>query len=75
MGLLAGAVMGLLTVTIGANQHVSGLGLTIVLVGLSEFGNRLLLTGSTRAAHRALRAAGTRCPDWARSGRSPNSTA
>ena len=30
VGLLAGAVMGLLTVTLGANQHVSGLGLTIV---------------------------------------------
>ena len=47
VGLVAGAVMGLLTVTLGANQHVSGLGLTIVLIGLSEFGNRLLLTGST----------------------------
>lgn len=47
VGLLAGAVMGLLTVTLGANQHVSGLGLTIALVGLSEFGNRLLLTGAS----------------------------
>ena len=45
-GILAGAVMGFLTVTLGANQHVSGLGLTIALVGLSELGNRLLLTGS-----------------------------
>ncbi len=46
VGVLAGAVMGLMTVTLGANQHVSGLGLTIALVGLSEFGNRLLLSGS-----------------------------
>jgi simple sugar transport system permease protein len=38
--------MGLLTVTLGANQHVSGLGLTIALVGLSEFVNRLMLSGS-----------------------------
>ncbi|MBX3028800.1 MAG: ABC transporter permease [Chloroflexi bacterium] len=46
VGLLAGAVMALLTVTLGANQHVAGLGLTIALVGLSEFSNRLLLSGS-----------------------------
>ena len=45
-GILAGAVMGLLTVTLGANQHVSGLGLTIGLIGLSELGNRLLLSGA-----------------------------
>lgn len=45
-GLLAGAVMGFLTVTLGANQHVAGLGLTIGLIGLSELGNRLLLSGS-----------------------------
>ena len=51
--MLAGAVMGLLTVTLGANQHVSGLGLTIALIGLSEFANRLLFTGSGSAlAHR-----------------------
>ncbi len=29
VGLLAGALMALLTVTLGANQHVSGIGLTI----------------------------------------------
>ncbi|MFN8619840.1 MAG: ABC transporter permease [Chloroflexota bacterium] len=45
-GVLAGAVMGLLTVTLGANQHVSGLGLTIALIGLSEFSNRLLIEGA-----------------------------
>jgi simple sugar transport system permease protein len=47
VGLVAGAIMALLTVYLGANQHVSGLGLTIVLVGVSEFANRLLFTGST----------------------------
>jgi simple sugar transport system permease protein len=45
-GVAAGSVMGFLTVTLGANQHVSGLGLTIALIGLSEFANRLLLTGA-----------------------------
>lgn len=49
VGLIAGALMGLMTVTLGANQHVSGLGLTIVLIGVSEFANRLLFTGSTLA--------------------------
>jgi general nucleoside transport system permease protein len=47
VGLVAGALMAFLTVTLGANQHVSGLGLTIVLIGLAEFANRLLFTGST----------------------------
>ena len=46
VGLAAGAAMAFLTVTLGANQHVSGLGLTIALIGLAELGNRLLLTGS-----------------------------
>lgn len=46
VGALAGAVMAFLTVTLGANQHVSGLGITIALIGLSELGNRLLLTGA-----------------------------
>jgi len=45
VGLLAGAVMALLTVTLGANQHVSGIGLTIVLIGASEFANRLIFGG------------------------------
>ena len=46
VGLLAGAAMGVLTVTLGANQPVSGLGMTIALDGLSEFANRLMLSGS-----------------------------
>ena len=49
MGIVAGGLMGLLTVSLGANQHVSGLGLTVVLIGVSEFANRLLFTGSTLA--------------------------
>jgi ABC-type uncharacterized transport system permease subunit len=49
VGIIAGAIMGLLTVTLGANQHVSGLGLTIGLIGVSEFANRLIFTGDTLA--------------------------
>ena len=49
VGLIAGALMGLMTVTFGANQHVSGLGLTIVLIGVSEFANRLIFTDTTLA--------------------------
>lgn len=45
IGVLSGAIMALLTVTFGANQHVSGIGLTIGLIGLSEFANRLIFGG------------------------------
>lgn len=45
VGIGAGAIMALLTVTFGANQHVSGIGLTIGLIGLSEFANRLIFQG------------------------------
>ena len=45
VGIMAGAVMALVTVTFGANQHVSGIGLTIGLIGLSEFANRLIFQG------------------------------
>lgn len=45
VGLLAGALMGLLTVTFGTNQHVAGIGVTLLLVGVSEFSNRLLFAG------------------------------
>ena len=40
-GMLAGLLMGLLTVTLGVNQHVSGLGITLLLTGLSLFAFRL----------------------------------
>jgi general nucleoside transport system permease protein len=45
VGIGAGSVMALMTVTFGANQHVSGIGLTIGLVGFSEFVNRLIFQG------------------------------
>ena len=45
VGIGAGALMGLMTVTLGANQHVSGIGLTIGLIGASEFTNRLIFGG------------------------------
>ena len=45
VGVAAGAVMALMTVTFGANQHVSGIGLTIGLIGLSEFANRQIFQG------------------------------
>jgi ABC-type uncharacterized transport system permease subunit len=45
VGIFAGAVMALMTVTFGANQHVSGIGLTIGLIGASEFVNRLIFQG------------------------------
>jgi ABC-type uncharacterized transport system permease subunit len=45
VGILSGAIHGLLTVTLSANQHVSGIGLTIGLIGLSEFVNRLIFRG------------------------------
>ena len=41
VGAAAGALMGFLTVTLGTNQHVAGIGLTLGLVGLSEYVNRL----------------------------------
>ena len=46
VGVFAGAIMSFLTVTLGANQHVSGIGLTIGLIGVSEFANRLIFTGT-----------------------------
>lgn len=46
VGVLSGAIMSFLTVTLGANQHVSGIGLTIMLIGASEFANRLLFQGT-----------------------------
>lgn len=44
-GLLGGALMALLTVTFGVNQHVAGIGTTLLLIGASEFTNRLLYGG------------------------------
>ena len=44
-GVVAGALMGLFTVTLGLNQHVSGLGLTLLLIAVCEFTFRLLYAG------------------------------
>ena len=44
-GILAGLLMALLTVTLGVNQHVSGLGITLLLTGLSLFAFRLKFGG------------------------------
>jgi len=41
-GILAGLLMGLLTVRLGVNQHVSGLGLTLLLTGVSLFAFRII---------------------------------
>lgn len=50
IGILAGAMMGLLTVTFGTNQHVAGLGLTLFLIGTAEFANRLRFGGDQALA-------------------------
>lgn len=39
-GMLSGVLMGLLSVQLGVNQHVSGLGITLLLSGLSLFAFR-----------------------------------
>ena len=44
-GLVAGFLMAVLTVTLGLNQHVSGLGLTLLLIAVCEFSFRLLYAG------------------------------
>lgn len=41
-GSLAGLLMGLLAVNLGVNQHVAGLGITLLLTGLSLFSFRLI---------------------------------
>ncbi len=41
-GVVAGLVMGLLTVSLGLSQHVSGIGLTLLCSGLSFFFYRLI---------------------------------
>lgn len=40
-GILAGLLMGLLSVTLGVNQHVSGLGITLLLTALALFAFRV----------------------------------
>jgi ABC-type uncharacterized transport system permease subunit len=45
VGLMAGALVALLVVSFGVNQHVAGIGTTLLLIGASEFTNRLLYGG------------------------------
>ncbi len=47
VGILAGLLMGLLTVTLGVNQHVAGIGTTLLIIGLCDFVNRLRFGGGT----------------------------
>lgn len=44
-GILSGLLMAFLSVTLGVNQHVSGLGITLLLSGLSLYGFRLYYGG------------------------------
>jgi simple sugar transport system permease protein len=46
-GVIAGWVMSLMTVRLGVNQHVSGLGLTLFWTALSLFGFRLIFGAPT----------------------------
>jgi len=48
-GMIAGALMALLTVTLGVNQHVAGIGVTLLLIAASEFTNRLLFSSGSQA--------------------------
>ncbi len=41
-GILAGLLMGVFTVTLGVNQHVSGLGITLLMTGISLFLYRVI---------------------------------
>jgi len=50
VGLGAGALMGVLTVTFGTNQHVAGLGTTLFLIGAADFVNRLQYRGRQQQA-------------------------
>jgi ABC-type uncharacterized transport system permease subunit len=44
-GLVAAALISLLTVTLGVNQHVSGIGTTLLLIAICDYSNRLLYGG------------------------------
>jgi simple sugar transport system permease protein len=47
-GAMAGALMGLLTVTIGVNQHVAGIGTTLGLVAVCDYTSRVLFGTGTQ---------------------------
>lgn len=44
-GVIAGLLMAILTVTLGLNQHVSGLGLTLLFIAICEFTFRVMFAG------------------------------
>ena len=46
-GVLMALLMGFFSVTLGVNQHVSGLGITLLCIGLSLFGFRLVFGESS----------------------------
>lgn len=46
-GALAGLLVALLTVTLGVNQHVAGIGTTLLLIASCDFANRLLYGAGT----------------------------
>ena len=48
-GMLAGLLMGWLAVTLGLNQHVSGLGVTLLGSGLALFAFRVIFKGTANA--------------------------
>ena len=50
-GLVFGLLMGLLTVTLGLSQHVSGLGVTLLCTGLSFFLYRLIFGQPSQPPH------------------------
>ena len=42
VGIAAAALLGFLIVTLGTSQHVAGIGMTLLLISVSEFCNRLI---------------------------------
>ncbi len=46
-GIVAGVFVGLLTVSFGVNQHVAGIGTTLLLIASCDFVNRLLYGGGS----------------------------
>ncbi|MDH3920639.1 MAG: ABC transporter permease, partial [Rhodospirillales bacterium] len=50
-GLAFGALMGLLTVSLGLSQHVSGLGVTLLCSGLAFFCYRLVFGQPSQPPH------------------------
>ncbi len=47
IGVLAGLLVAFLTVTFGVNQHVAGIGTTLLLIASCDFANRLLYGAGT----------------------------